>query len=149
MVLLKKSQLNMKCYRELQLWKLNQSHAILKSSLLKGYHSKGLHIAQQASVICKRLQSKHLNKWLSKQLHPCELFSPLDLCFKDELCVDCLTYNQGKIPKADFSAVWDFPFSLVCSHKPNTKLMPFFLLSFCGLVVIRQHILKILEGANR
>lgn len=85
----------MKCYRELQLWKLHQSHAILKSNHLKGYNSKELHIAQQISVVCKRLQSKHLNKWLSEQLHPCEHFFPLVLCFKDELCVDCLTYIQG------------------------------------------------------
>lgn len=40
----------MKCYRELQFCKLNQSDAILKSSVLNECNSKGLCIVQQISA---------------------------------------------------------------------------------------------------
>lgn len=45
-----KKKLNMKCYRELQLRKLNQNDAILKNNLLNGYNFKGLCIVQQISA---------------------------------------------------------------------------------------------------
>lgn len=49
----------MKCTES---WKLNQSYAIQKSNLLKGYNSKGLHVPQQISSLYRKFKSKHLDK---------------------------------------------------------------------------------------